>query len=160
MIPNVLGVLMSRPGGPKFGWLSRLKDSTRNSKYRSPFILKRLESDASMLLYPGASAMPMPQLPNVPSAGTWNALMSSHFVSDGAFGSDVMLWLDGTGVPTQLGHSALRVACSARRLEFWTVIGKPVRACRMADIFQPPRNASVTSPQEPPHFRPLPNGRS
>ena len=32
-IPNVLGVLMSRPGGPKFGWLNRLNASTRNSRY-------------------------------------------------------------------------------------------------------------------------------
>src|SRR5262245_6226357 len=104
--------------------------------------------------------MPIPQFPKVPSAGTWNALMSSHFVLLGAFGSEVMLWFDGTGLPTQFGHSALRVPWSERRLEFCTVIGKPVRACRIADTFQPPRNASLTPDQSLPQCRSLPNGRS
>ena len=86
--------------------------------------------------------------------------MSSHLLSLGAFGSDVMLWLDGTGLPTQFGHSALRVPWSDRRLVFWTVIGKPVRAWKIADTFQPPRIASVTPDQSLPHFLPLPNGSS
>ena len=104
--------------------------------------------------------MPVPQFPKVPSAGTWNAVMSSHFESAGAFGSEVMLWCAGTGLPMQFGHSALRVPWSDRRFEFWTVMGKPVRAWKIAETFQPPRTASVTPDQLLPHLLPLPHGSS
>src|SRR5258707_982500 len=104
--------------------------------------------------------MPIPQLPKVPRAGTANAAMSSHFELLGAAGSEVMLWLDGTGLPMQFGHSALRVPWSDLRLEFWTVMGKPERAWKMADIFQPPRIASAKPGQLLPHFLSRPKGSS
>ena len=104
--------------------------------------------------------MPVPQFPKVPRAGTAKALMSIHFESAGARGSEVMLWLAGTGLPMQFGHSVLRVPWSDRRLEFWTVMGKPVRAWKMAETFHPPRSASAKPFQLLPQCLSLPKGSS
>ena len=60
----------------------------------------------------------------------------------------------------QFGHSALRVPWSDRRLEFWTVMGKPVRTWKMADIFQPPKSASGRPDQLLPQCLSLPKGSS
>src|SRR5260221_2991170 len=104
--------------------------------------------------------MPVPQFPKVPRAGTAKALMSIHFESAGAFGSEVMLWLAGTGLPMQFGHSALRVPWSDRRLGFWNVMGKPGRAWKTAQTFHPPRGASAKPVQLLPQRLAFSKGRS
>ena len=104
--------------------------------------------------------IPMPQLPHVPIGADSKASMLIHFESLGAFGSDVMPWLDGTGLPMQFGRSLPRTACSVRPPTSRMVRGMPVRACMMAETFHPPRIASVSPPHSEPHFMPLPNGSS
>src|SRR5256885_6017179 len=104
--------------------------------------------------------MPVPQVPKVPRAGTAKALMSSHFVSLGALGSEVRLWWAGTGLPMQLGHSVLRVPWSDRRFVFCTVMGNPERTWKTADTFQPPRIASARPDQLLPQVLSLPQGSS
>src|SRR4029450_394262 len=109
---------------------------------------------------PGARATPTGQLPNVPRATAWNALMSSQRESGVAVESAVMLWFDGTGSPTQLGRSDPRSPCSERARPSVTVMGRPLRTCTIPPSFQPPSTAFVTPDQSEPNLAPRPNGSS
>src|SRR5580704_17779111 len=67
--PKLVGLVISRPGGPQLAWLKALKNSVRNWRYLDSVKLKFLPTEASKLKKLGARKVPTPADPSVPTAG-------------------------------------------------------------------------------------------